>query len=184
MQVPDVWSVATGAASLISLFLSLGERSAAWRRFTLPGAAALGGFALGRISPALSGGVDHVFRDTAAAGFVLVFFLIISAISLASYLFLKHGQQGFAYMAFIMGLMMGPTYIMPMYLKAVDRIPVGDYVKLANMKATVGEYEQAMNYLTVAADRTESSQMKNELKAQIVKLEKQAAGGALSASPK
>jgi hypothetical protein len=81
MQFPDLWSLLTGIASIISLFLSAGERFASWRKYTLPGAAAFGGFAIGRISPALSSGIDQIAANPIAIGFVIVFFLIVSAIT-------------------------------------------------------------------------------------------------------
>lgn len=173
MQFPDLWSLLTGIASIISLFLSAGERFASWRKYTVSGAAAFGGFAIGRISTALSSGIDQISANPIAIGFVIVFFLIVSAITYIAYLFLIKGEAFFAYFIFFMGLTSVPEGIMPMYTRAFDSIPVGDYIKLAQVKASDDEFEQAINYLEIARDRSTNDQLKKQLKEQIVLLQNQ-----------
>ena len=138
----------------------------------LPTAAALGGFAFGRISPSLSSGVDHLFQDSTATGFLLLFFLILSAVTFIAYLLTRHGQVNLAYLVFIVGLGSIPATVMPMYLKTIDSVPAGNYMKMAQLKVTAGEYEQAIKYLEVAIDKTKSKELISELQAKITTIEK------------
>jgi hypothetical protein len=72
-----------------------------------------------------------------------------------------------------MGLTSVPAAIMPMYTRAVVSIPAGDYIKLAQVKASAGEFEQAINYLECARDRSNNDQLKKQLKEKIVLLQNQ-----------
>lgn len=175
MQIPDMWSLITGLASIVSLFLSAAEKFASWRKYTVPVAASLGGFAIGRISPSLSSGMDQLFGDPRAAGFILLLFLIFAALALVSIFLMRHGQVWYAYILFMMGMITVPTSIMPMYSQMTDTIPPGDLVKLAQIKATTGEYEQAIKYLEFAKDKTKNDVLRKELKNQIDSLAKEAA---------
>ena len=175
MQIPDIWSLLTGIASLISLFLSAGERFAAWRKYSLPAATALGGFAIGRISPSLSSGMDHLFADPKTSGFILLIFMILAALTFVAYLLMRHGQVALAYFIFALGMISVPTTIIPMYSKMSELVPPGDLVKLAQIKVTSGEYEQAIKYLESAKDKTKNDVLKTELQKQIDVLTKEAA---------
>lgn len=175
MQIPDIWSLVTGLASIISLFLSMGDRFASWRKYTVPAAATLGGFAIGRISPSLSSGMDQLFGDPRAAGFILLLFLILATLTLVAYFLMRHGQVWYAYLVFMMGMISVPTSIMPMYSKVIDTIPPGDLIKLAQIKVTAGEYEQAIKYLESAKDTTKNDVLRKELTGQIDTLSKEAA---------
>ena len=68
-----------------------------------------------------------------------------------------------------------PTSIMSMYFRIADSIPPGDLIKLAQIKATSGEYEQAVKYLESAKDKTNNDVLKKELQIQIDALIKEAA---------
>jgi len=184
MQIPDIWSLLTGIASLISLFLSAGDRFASWRKYTLPVAMALGGFAIGRISPSLSSGMGHLFADPKAAGFILLIFIILAALALVAYLLMRHGQTMLAYFVFAMGMISVPTSIMPMYSKMAEVVPTGDLVKLAQIKVTAGEYEQAMKYLKSAKDKTKNNVLKTELQKQIDAVTKEIAKISVGDQPK
>ena len=175
MQIPDIWSLITGIASLISLFLSAGERFASWRKYSIPVATALGGFAIGRISPSLSSGMDHLLADPKAAGFILLILMIFAALTLVAYLMMRYGQITLAYLVFAMGIISVPMSIIPMYSKISDVVPPGDLVKLAQIKITTGEYEQAIKYMESAKDNTKNDVLKTELEKQIDLLTKEAA---------
>jgi len=175
MNIPDIWSLLTGIASVISFFLTVGDRFASWRKYTVPAAAAFGGFAIGRISPSLSSGMDQLFGDPKAAGFILLLFMIIAAVTLAAFLLMRHGQTWLAYLVFMIGMISVPSGIMSSYSKIVDTVPAGDLVKLAQIKASAGEYEQAVKYLESAKDKTKSEGFKKELQNQIDVLLKEAA---------
>jgi apolipoprotein N-acyltransferase len=175
MHIPDPWSLLTGIASLISLSLAAGEKFASWREYILPAATALGGFAIGRISPSLSSGMDQLFSDPRVAGFILLIFLIIVALASVAYLLMRRGQLWLAYSLFFMGMVLVPTSIMSMYFRIADSIPPGDLIKLAQIKATSGEYEQAVKYLESAKDKTNNDVLKKELQIQIDALIKEAA---------
>ena len=163
MNTPDLWSIVTGSASLISLFLSFGEKFSNWRKFTVPAAAGFGGFAVGRISPAILTGIDQLFKDPRNVGFILVFFLILSAVILVAYALMKRGETGLAYMVFIMGMISVPTSIMPMYTKTFETVPAGDYVKLAQLKISAEEYDDAVRYLELAKEKTENKELRTQL---------------------
>jgi hypothetical protein len=175
MHIPDIWSLVTGIASIISLFLSAGETFASWRKYTVPVAATLGGFALGRISPFISSGMGQLFMDPRSAGFLFLIFLIVASLALVSYFFMRHGHLPYAYLVFTIGIFSVPTTLLPMYSKIVDSIPPGDMVKLAQIKASAGEYEQAIKYLESARDKTNNEVLKKELERLIISLSKEAA---------
>ena len=174
MQIPDIWSLLTGIASFVSLFLSVGNKFASWRKYTLPGAAALGGFAFGRISPSLSSGTSQLFKDPSSTGIILLIFLIFAVITFVAYLLIRQKQDMLAYCLVLLGMFSVPSTIIPLYSKAVDPVLAGDYVKLAQLKVTAEEYEQAIKYLELARDRADSEELKDTLKSQIITLEKKA----------
>jgi hypothetical protein len=47
--MPDLWSLVTGAASIVSLLISLADKFSTWRKYAIPLARALAGFTLGRL---------------------------------------------------------------------------------------------------------------------------------------
>lgn len=167
MHIPDIWSFVTGTAGLISLFLSLGDKFSNWRKYTIPAAAGLSGFAAGRLSPALLTGVDQLLTDSRAVGFILIFFTILFAIILVSYALMKRGEIWLAYLVFIMGLLSVPTSIIPMYTRAIETVPAGDYVKLAQLKIEVKEYDDAVHYLELAKENTNNEELRKRLEEEI-----------------
>jgi apolipoprotein N-acyltransferase len=175
MHMPDIWSLLTGIASLISLFVSVGERFAAWRKYTLPTATAFGGFAVGRISPALSSGFDHLLEDPKVTGFILILFMAFAALVLVACLLMRRRQEWYAFLLLLLGFSPLIYVVMPMYSKILDGVPPGDLIKLAQLKTTSGEYEQAIRYLESAKNKTDNDVLKNELQRQIDALAKEMA---------
>jgi hypothetical protein len=176
MNIPDIWSIVTGTASLISLFFSLGDKFADWRKYTIPAAAGLGGFAAGRMSPALLTGINQLFTDPRTIGFILIFFLILSALILIAYALMKRGETSLAYIVFMMGMLSLPTSIIPMYTKTFETIPTGDYVKLAQIKIESEEYAAAVHYLEIAKENTKNKEFQKQLEKKIEDLLAEEAG--------
>ena len=174
MQVLDIWSLITGIASLMSLFLAAGERFANWRKYILPFAAALGGFALGRISPAVSSGMNQLSGNPELTGFIILSSTVIVAITLMSYFLIRHGKAWYGYCLCFMGMVYIVLNVIPMYPKLLNIVPPGDLIKLAQLKIDVEEYEQAIKYLEVAREKTKNDVMKKELKDQIDSIMKEA----------
>ena len=167
MEFPDIWSMLTGCASLLSLFISVGKKFAAWRKYTIPVAAGLGGFAVGRISPTLSLSINHLLSDPKAAGFILIFFIIITVITIVAYALMRHGETMLAYFVFVFSITSVPAVIMPLYTNMYSSIPPGDYLKLAQLKISANEYEDAIKYLELAKDNTKDNDLRKAIKEKI-----------------
>jgi len=176
MDIPDIWSIVTGTAGLISFFLSLGDRFSRWRIYTIPAATGLVGFAIGRISPVLMIGTDQLFSEPRTVGFFLLFFLILTVLLLIAHGFMKREQFGFAYMVILMGLIFIPTFIMPMFTETFESVPAGDYVKLAQLKIDVKEYDDAIRYLELAKKNTKNEEFRSRLEERIKEILKREAG--------
>ncbi len=167
MNFPDIWSIITGLASLLSLIISLGDRFSYLRKYLRPAAFALGGFAVGRLSQQIAKGVDQIFTDPYAAGFLLILLVIIGVLTFVAIFFLRHGQIGFAYVIFFMGITMVTIQIMPLYTKAFREIPVDDYIKLSILKVQTHDYKDALKYLEAAKRGSSSNELREAIDRQI-----------------
>ncbi len=167
MNIPDIWSILTGTAGLVSLFLSIGDRFSIWRKFTIPAAAGFGGFAAGRLSPVLLTGIDQIITNPRTIGFILIFLIILAAVLLITYSLLKRGETIFAFLVFTMGMVSVPTAIIPMYSKTFETVPAGDLAKLGQLKIEAKEYEDAIRYFGLAKENTKNEEFRKQLDVRI-----------------
>jgi hypothetical protein len=179
MNVPDIWSVITGLASLLSLFISLGDKFSNWRKYLIPAGFALGGFAVGRLSQQIARGIDQIIADPFAAGYLFILLVLIAVITFIAVFLIRHGQVMFAYTVFFIGLTMVPNQIMPLYTKALREIPVDDYIKLSAWKVQANEYSDAIKYLEAAKKGAPSEEFRAVIDRQIKVVSQKQAGSVL-----
>ena len=81
----DVWTILTGAASIISLFITLSDRFPAWQRHIKSTGLILGGFAIGRITAGSIPPTSESIQDPRLIGLVMILITIFAML----YLFVR-----------------------------------------------------------------------------------------------
>lgn len=115
--MPDTWSLITGVAGLFSLLLAVTEKFSDFKKYTVPLTFTLGGFAIGRLSFFVS------TSSSAESGNYVVLMIIIATLlilTVITYIFIKVGQDIFAYMVFMIGIMTLPSKLVDTYNKQID----------------------------------------------------------------
>lgn len=153
-MAPDVWSLLTGLASIISLVLALNESFANWRKYSLPVTTAFLGFTVGRLSPAVS---------SEGAGFFLVLLILLSAVIGITFWMLKHEQPYMAYFLAYISLMIAVPHFLDIYVEAHPKIPSGDLIQLAQLKETTGDFENSIRYFELYRDSPSGKKMASEI---------------------
>lgn len=170
MRFLDLFSVISGAAGIVSLFLSIWDRFATWRKFLQPLAWGFGGFAAGRFSvttlaPSVTG--SSTFQWSTAT---FLFLAVFVAICVGAFLLLRRNDVIWAYMVFSMGLgVIGPVFLKS-YSDISREIPAGDLVLLSKEKERVGDFSAAILYLDQAYNATSDGALRAHLNAQKTKL--------------
>lgn len=152
---------------MISLILAAGDKFASFRKYTVPLATGCGGFALGRLSPFFDGGFTQIVTDGYSATFFILFFVILAMITIISLMFLKKGETWLAYCIFFFSLTTVPGAILSKYADFRDKVPPGDYLKLAEIKINAKEYDSAITYLELAKEKSKDKNFKTRIADQI-----------------
>ena len=137
MVIPDIWSLITGLASIVSLLLSLNERFAGWKRYSIPTGCVLAGFAIGRISPGMSS------QDS---GLLMIIFVLLAAAVVSMIYMLKHEQPGYAYMMPVVILTLVLPTTISSYYSANPRFTQTDLIDLVHAKEQKADFEGAITY--------------------------------------
>ena len=74
MKFIDLWTIITGAASIVSLLVVMSDKLPKWKKYISPVGFFLGGFAIGRISAGTMPGAQQSFQDPRFMGFLMVLF--------------------------------------------------------------------------------------------------------------
>ena len=175
MRFLDFWSLITGLASLISLFLALGEKFSNWRKYTLPLSCALGGFAIGRLSFTPLLGVEHVFNDGFSTGFMVIFFSIMLVVTVLAIILMRRNETNLAYIFFFMGMALIAPQIVQLYTETYNAIPIGDCLLLATEKEKAGDFENAITYLERCGKKIENKGLKEQIDKRIPELQQKLA---------
>jgi hypothetical protein len=155
MHFADYLTFVSGAASLASLLLTLWDRFASWRKFLLPVAWGLAGFAAGRLSlpaattPSPSSPASFPSTET------LLFLALLAVICFGAFALLRRNEPIWAYMLFSLGLgSAGPAFLKS-YGDVTRQIPAADFVLLSADKEKVGDFSGAILYLDRAYNATD-----------------------------
>jgi len=165
--VPDLWSIITGVVGIISLFISLADKFASWRKYLLPATCALVGFAVGRLSFSLSPGITEIASDPAGSAFlVIILTVIVVAATIAAFL-LKRGEAILGYAVIIVLLSGLVPHAVTFYSKPQDRASSGDYLELAQVKLQNGDFSGALRFLENAKRVATSNELRKAIDEQI-----------------
>ena len=126
----DAWTIVTGAASIISLFISLSDRFPTWHRYIRPFGYSLGGFAIGRVTAGSSQAASESIQDPRFIGLVMILIPIFIILYLFLHVMVKRKQDFYAYFMTFMVLIIGVPQVMDKYFEAFPLIPKEDYLLL------------------------------------------------------
>ena len=154
--MPDFWSLVTGLASILSLLIALADKSATWKKYTLPAAYVLGGFAVGRIT---STGSQSLTNQSLTI-FILLFVGVCAYLSLK---LIAKKEYAYAYMIFIFGL----PFCLPAMTKYFEQdgaaLTFDDALEVAVVKEQSGELQKAETYYRLAAKSASSDEARKRL---------------------
>lgn len=170
--MPDTWSLITGVAGLLSFLIAITDKFASFKKYTVPLTFALGGFAFGRLSFLGPSSTSSANGNYGSLIIIIVSLLILTAIT---YIFIKVGQDSFAYMVFIIGVMTLPTKLVDTYNHSFDKLSYNDYIQLSKVKLTNKNYDSAIKFLEIAKEKTERDVVKTEIDAKIDSIYKESA---------
>ena len=140
--MPDIWSLITGAVGLLSFLMTINEKFSSFRKYTIPAAWILTGFALGRLSYIGTLSITNV-NASFDGGFsvTVIVFLILLFLSSVSYLFMRVGQDMLAYFVFSMGIILLPSKVIDIHDSYKDKLTYNDYFQLAEIKLKNKNYD-------------------------------------------
>jgi hypothetical protein len=172
-----LWSIITGAASIISLIIAMSDRLPSWKKYISPMAWVLAGFSVGRMSVGMIRGGEQAIQDPRITGIlmILICFFIVLYLSVRSMLNVR--QDWYAYMIFLLALMFGIPTIMDKYSEIFPNIAKEDYLLLASAKEKNKDLSGAVKYLEKYRDSISDANMKTEIINRIKAIQKQQIGG-------
>jgi len=175
MRFVDIVTIVSGAASIISLFLMIGDRFAAWKKYILPLSYGLGGFAAGRISAALTSGSTSTAIEGYPSAVLTLFVVILLIISVAAFMLLKRNEPIWAYLILMIGLSSAAPQVMRSFSESTSHVPIGDLLVLATEKERVSDLSGAINYLDKASKVTSDASLREQIDSRLKALEKKLA---------
>ena len=167
MNIVDIWTTLASIASIASLFLVLTDKYPDKVKYFKPATWVLAGFAFGRVSFALTPGINRVLIGTHTSVFILILLSFLALTLIAFIFMMKHEQPGFAYVI----LILIPFFVLPRildtYSKSNPIVQTGDFVQLAKVKETNGDYDSAIRYLKIFAERINDDTSKEQVREKI-----------------
>lgn len=173
MSFIDSWSLLTGLASLIALFLYLNEKYLGWRKYTTPALWAFSGFAIGRITGSITPQVNQSLQDTHLVGVLLILLPLLGIAVIFLVVLANRGEAWLAYSVFSLILTLGALPLIRDYLSANPIIPTGDYLKLAQMKEKSGDEEEAIRYMELFSHKIDDKELQKQIENKIKVLRSQ-----------
>ena len=167
MKIPDIWSIITGVAGVISLIISLRSKYKILKKYTIPIFYILIGFALGRFTITILPSIEQPLSKYSLIA-LLVFIILFVTLAIF-YIAMKYNQPGLAYMGLIMILLIGLPNLVNLNLNK-EEIPIGDYIVLAKYKEQMGDFGSAIEYLEKCKYKTKDKEMKKQIEDKISKL--------------
>lgn len=172
MAFVDIWTLITGAASIISLLLAMSERFPQWRKYVVSSGFFFAGFAVGRVSIGALPGAQESMQDTRFIGLVAIIILIFLMLYVFLHAMIKRKQDYYAYFVVFMVLVIGIPQVMDKYFNAFPAIPKEDYLLLANSKEKNNDMGGAIRYLEKYKTMTHDKSLQTEIKETIARLQK------------
>jgi hypothetical protein len=167
MKFIDLWSLVAGIASIISLLIVMSDKLPKWKKYIYPTALLLGGFAIGRTSFVLTPASELLFKDPIYLGLLVIIIIVIGPAIMLTHLMLKKNENWYAYLIFLMVLMIGLPNIMDKYLTAFKAIKKEDYLLLAKVKEDKSDYSSAIEYLEKYKNLSDSREFNEKIKEKI-----------------
>lgn len=126
-MLDTILTIGSAIASIVSLFISLGDKFPDWKKYAHPISWSLGGFFLGRISSTLPTTSTQLFSNSYSAGFLLIIFLTVLVIGLLTYFFAKQDLYQ-ARVFFVVGAIALVPAVTNAYANISVSIPPEDYL--------------------------------------------------------
>lgn len=162
MNIPDLWSLVTGVASIVSLLLSIPEKYSNWRRYTVPIAYLLAGWTFHSLSSEFSQSVHKAFQDPYL---IVILIVVLAFLGIAVYVFSVFIRAGYTFYAYAIILLMVSSGIPPIfdiYSQINPAIPTQDYLEFAMLKEQKGDLTSAINYYQKYIQRVDDENSKKQ----------------------
>lgn len=162
--MPDIWSLITGVVGLLSFLMTINEKFYSFRKYTIPAAWILTGFALGRISYIGTLSITNVNASfDGDFSLTVIIFTLLLFLSFVSFLFIRVGNDGMAYMIFLLGIILLPNKIIDMRNAYSDELTYNDYLQLAEIKVKNKNYDSAIMFFENAKENSKNENLKAEI---------------------
>ncbi len=171
MDFIDIWSVLSGAASIISLLIVMSDKLPLWKKYILPTGFVLGGFAIGRISSVAFPLAAHSIQDARFMGFFLILVLIFSVLLVAFRMLDKKHHSWYILFIIFMIITTGIPSLLDKYSTVFPDIPKEDYLLLANVKEKESDLAGAIRYLKQYKSLTSDPKLKQLIENKIIDLQ-------------
>jgi hypothetical protein len=168
----DIWTIITGAASIISLLIAMSNRFPSWRKYVGPSGLLLAGFTIGRISIGAMPGVKESVQDPRLMGILMIMGLMFVMLYIFLRAMISRNQDAYAYFVVFMVLVIGVPQIMDKYFEAFPTMPKEDYLILANSKEKNNDIAGAIRYLEKYKAMTSDEVLERQTQETIVRLQK------------
>jgi len=171
MSFIDIWTIISGAASIIALLFVISEKFPEWRKYLAAVGFTLGGIAIGRVSAALLPAATRSIQDTRLMGLLLILILVFGVMFIVFQLVDKTYRNW--YFAFILFMLIStalPT-LFEKYSYVFPDIPKEDYLLLANIKEERSDLAGAVKYLEKYKAVVSDPQLKNQAEKKILNLQ-------------
>jgi hypothetical protein len=172
MNFIDIWTIATGLVSIISLIIALSDKFPQWKVYLLPSACFLGGFAIGRIFTSIMPAGKEL-QDQRIFGFILMIVILMLFFVYTLKLLSKINDEVSGILIFFVvigGLFLfgaGIPYLFNKYMTHFELMPKADYLLLAEIKEKSNDNENAIKYLEKYKELTPDEEIKNSIEKKI-----------------
>lgn len=167
MNIPDLWSLVTGLASIVSLLICLPEKYSNWRKYNVPIASGLAAWTLGRVSCEFSQSVHEIFQDPYLAVILIVVLVFIGTTIYVFSVLAKGNQIFYATLLISVFVSSGITPIFNIYSQINPAIPTQDYLEFAIMKERKGDFVSAINYYQKYVQKIDDKDSEKQVKQKI-----------------
>jgi hypothetical protein len=166
----DVWTIVTGAASIISLLIAMSDKLPEWRKYIVPTGFILAGFSVGRISIGALPGAKESLQDPRLIGFLMLLMVVFVMLYMFLREMVKRNQDFYAYFVVFMVLIIVVPQLMDKYFVAFPSIPAEDYLQLASQKEKTNDITGAIRYLEKYILSVQDEGVKKQIQAKIGQL--------------
>lgn len=168
----DILTVASAIASIVSLFIAIGDKFPAWKKYASSASWLLGGFFVGRVSSVVPVN-SQLFSDGYSSGLLVIIIGTVAIVSLFAYFISKKGDLYGARVIFIIGLMTLVPTVANVYSNLSVSIAPEDYLILVNAKEQRGENGDAIKYLEAYKSKVSNNEIHNRIDQRIEKLQEE-----------